>query len=240
MRSDDRGPGELRSLSFDIAPIQYAEGSTLVAMGQTQVLCAVSVEERVPRWLRGQNQGWLTAEYALLPRSTHTRTARSHIKGGRAQEIRRLIGRSLRRAVRLDLLGERMLIVDCDVIQADGGTRTASINGGYVAVALAVRGLIKDGLVPSATLLPPVGAMSVGMVDGEPRMDLAYEEDARAEMDMNVVMDAEGRFIEIQGTAEGTPVSRESVNHLLDMASEGIRAVIQTQREALACSGIEV
>jgi ribonuclease PH len=176
----------------------------------------------------------------MLPRSTHTRTARSHIEGGRAQEIRRLIGRSLRRAVRLDLLGERMLIVDCDVIQADGGTRTASINGGYVAVVLAIHGLIQEGLVPEAALLPPVGALSVGIVDGEPHMDLAYEEDARAEVDMNVVMDAQGRFIEIQGTAEGTPVSRETVDHLLDMASEGIRSVIRTQREALACSGIEV
>jgi ribonuclease PH len=133
-----------------------------------------------------------------------------------------------------------MLIVDCDVIQADGGTRTASINGGYVAVALAVHGLIKKGLVPGETMLPPVGAMSVGIVDGEPRMDLAYEEDANAEMDMNVVMDAEGRFVEIQGTAEGSPVPRERVDHLLDLASKGIRAVIQTQREALACSGIEV
>ena len=240
MRSSGRGLRDLRPLSFEIAPIRYAEGSAMVMMGETRVLCAVSVEEYVPRWLRGSDQGWLTAEYALLPRSTHTRTSRSHIQGGRAQEIRRLIGRSLRRAVRLDLLGERMLTVDCDVIQADGGTRTASINGGYVAVALAVRQLIKDGLVPEATLRPPVGAVSVGIVEDDLVMDLSYEEDASAEMDMNVVMDAGGRFIEIQGTAEGQPVPRDNVDRLLDLASEGIRSVIQAQREALACSGIKV
>jgi ribonuclease PH len=240
MRSDGRAPDELRPLTIELSPMRYAEGSAMVTMGGTQVLCAVSVEDRVPRWLRGQNRGWLTAEYALLPRATHSRTPRSHIQGGRAQEIRRLIGRSLRRAVRLDVLGERMLIVDCDVIQADGGTRTASINGGYVAVAQALDRLIKVGEMPRHALLPPVGAISVGIVDDASLMDLAYEEDTRAEMDLNVVMDGSGRFIEVQGTAEGTPVAREELDHLLGLATRGVASVIDMQREALACAGIEV
>lgn len=240
MRFDGRAPEELRPTTIELSPIEYPEGSALIHMGNTQVLCAVSIQDRVPHWLRGRGEGWLTAEYALLPRATHTRTPRSHIKGGRAQEIRRLIGRSLRRAVRLDLIGEILLTVDCDVIQADGGTRTAAINGGYVAIALAMEQLIAAGTVPAASLLPPIGAISVGVVDGEPLVDLAYTEDARAEMDLNVVMDAQGDFVEVQGTAEGAPISRERLDQLLDMASVGIRTLIGIQREVLACTGIEV
>ncbi|MGC9467163.1 MAG: ribonuclease PH [Anaerolineae bacterium] len=240
MRIDGRAPTELRPITFELSTIQYAEGSTLISMGQTQVLCAVTVESGVPRWLQGQGQGWLTAEYALLPRSTRTRTPRTHIEGGRAKEIRRLIGRSLRRAVRLDLLGEITIIVDCDVIQADGGTRTASINGGYVAVASAMRTLIDAGTVPAAVLLPPVGAISLGMVKGMPLVDLAYEEDMRADTDLNVVMNAQSEFIEVQGTAEGEPLPRQQLDHLLDLATSAIETVIAAQRKALACAGIEI
>ncbi|MGC9520453.1 MAG: ribonuclease PH [Anaerolineae bacterium] len=240
MRFDGRSPRELRPTTIELSPIEYAEGSALIHMGKTQVLCAVSVEERVPQWLQGRGKGWLTAEYALLPRATHTRTPRSHIQGGRAQEIRRLIGRSLRRAVRLDMIGEIMLIVDCDVIQADGGTRTAAINGGYVAIALALERLIRAGTVPPASLLPPIGAVSVGVVSGEPLVDLAYAEDANAEMDLNVVADAQGNFVEVQGTAEGSPIPRETLDTLLDIASAGIQTLIGIQREVLACTGIAV
>ena len=239
MREDGRALDEVRAISIELAPLRYAEGSALVTMGQTRVLCAVSVEEKVPQWMAGRGTGWLTAEYALLPRSTHTRTPRSHISQGRAQEIRRLIGRSLRRAVRLDLLGERTLIVDCDVLQADGGTRTASINGGYVAVALALHRLASQGLVPSEALCPPIAAISVGVVEGEPRVDLAYVEDAHADMDLNVVMDAKGNFIEVQGTAEGTPVSPSQLSELLELARAAIPTVIAAQRKALRCAGIE-
>lgn len=240
MRLDGRVDEEIRPLAFELSPIRYAEGSTKVVMGNTQVLCTVSVEDRVPPWLQGQGKGWLTAEYALLPRSTHTRTARSHIQGGRAQEIRRLIGRSLRQAVRLDLLDGTTLIVDCDVLQADGGTRTAAINGGYVAVALAIHALVERGLVPTDALQPPVAALSVGRVDGAALVDLAYDEDVHAEMDLNIVMNAAGQFIEVQGTAEGAPVDRDALEHLLDLATAGIETVVTAQREALTCAGFEV
>jgi ribonuclease PH len=240
MRLDGRAHEEIRPLAFELSPIRYAEGSAKVVMGNTQVLCTVSVEDRVPRWLQGQGKGWLTAEYALLPRSTHTRTARSHIQGGRAQEIRRLIGRSLRQAVRLDLLDGYMLIVDCDVLQADGGTRTAAINGGYVAVGLAIHDLTTQHLVPAAALQPPVAALSVGRVNGVPLVDLAYDEDVHAEMDLNVVMNAAGQFIEVQGTAEGAPVDRDALEHLLDLAAAGIESIVTAQQEALKCAGLEV
>jgi len=239
MRLDGRAPHTLRPLTIELSPLHYAEGSALVRLGETQVLCAVTVEERVPPWLQGRGQAWVTAEYALLPRSTHTRTPRAHIQGGRAQEVRRLIGRSLRRAVRLDLLGELTLTVDCDVIQADGGTRTAAINGGYVALALAVQSLVEAAQVPHEALSAPVAAISVGRVDGELLLDLAYAEDSRAEMDLNVVMDAYGRFVEVQGTAEGEPVARDELDALLDLAAQGVRSVIDIQREVLGCVGIE-
>jgi ribonuclease PH len=240
MRSDGRAPDQLRPLTIELSPIQYAEGSALIRMGNTQVLCAVSVEPQVPLWMRGTARGWLTAEYALLPRATLSRTPRSHIQGGRAQEIRRLIGRSLRRAVRLDLLGEITLTIDCDVIQADGGTRTAAVNGSYVAVALAVQTLIAAGTVPPEALMPPVGAVSVGAAGEELLLDLAYAEDAHVDMDLNVVMDTRGDFIEVQGTAEGQPIPRERLERLLDLASRGVAEIIAVQREVLACAGIRV
>ncbi len=240
MRSDGRAPDQLRPLTIELSPIQYAEGSALIRMGDTQVLCAVSVESEVPAWIRGTGRGWLTAEYALLPRATLSRTPRSHIQGGRAQEIRRLIGRSLRRVVQLDLLGELTLTIDCDVIQADGGTRTAAVNGGYVAVALAVQKLITAGTVPPEALMPPIGAVSVGIAGDEFLLDLAYAEDARVDMDLNVVMDANGDFIEVQGTAEGRPITRERFERLLDLAAQGTSAVITVEREVLGCAGIRV
>jgi ribonuclease PH len=240
MRPDGRADDEMRVMSIERSPNRFAEGSALIHVGETQVLCTVSIEENVPPWLQGKGRGWLTAEYALLPRATNTRTPRKHIEGGRAQEIRRLIGRSLRRAVNLDLIGERTLIVDCDVLQADGGTRTTSISGGYIAVALAMQTLIAEKEVPPQALLPPIAAMSVGMVRGTPCLDLAYEEDARADMDLNVVMDAAGRFVEVQGTAENTPITRDELDILLHLASRGIDKVINLQREVLACVGLVV
>ena len=240
MRPDGRAYDEMRTISIERSPNRYAEGSALIRMGETHILCTVSVQEKVPAWLRGKGRGWLTAEYALLPRSTHTRTPRKHTQGGRAQEIRRLIGRSLRRAVDLDLIGYRTLIVDCDVLQADGGTRTTSIIGGYIAVALAMQTLISSKGIPQNALLPPIAAISVGMVSGKPCMDLAYEEDAHADMDLNVVMDASGRFVEVQGTAESTPIMRDELDALLDLASHGIDNIINMQREVLSCIGIVV
>ncbi|MDF1514322.1 MAG: ribonuclease PH [Anaerolineae bacterium] len=240
MRPDGRAFNELRTVSVEPSPNRYAEGSALIRVGETHVLCTVSVQDGVESWLKGQGRGWLTAEYALLPRSTHTRTSRRHTQGGRAQEIRRLIGRSLRRAVDLTLIGERTLIVDCDVLQAAGGTRTTSIIGGYIAVALAVHTLISNSTIAPEALLPPIAATSVGMVNGQPCLDLAYEEDAGADMDLNVVMDAAGGFVEVQGTAEKTPVGRKELNSLLDLATFGIEHIISMQREVLTCAGINV
>jgi ribonuclease PH len=233
-RPDGRRPDELRPVKFILDYVEYPDGSVLIEMGRTRVLCNVSVEENVPAWLVGDGTGWLTAEYAMLPRSTHTRTPReTHGLRGRTQEIRRLIGRSLRTAVDLDLLGERTLVVDCDVLQADGGTRTASITGGYVAVALALRRQARRGLVPPEALRPPVAAISVGVVDGEARLDLCYAEDRDAEVDLNVVITDDGRLVEVQGTAEGAPFSRETLDRMLDLAAHGITYLIQHQREAL-------
>jgi ribonuclease PH len=214
--------------------VDYPEGSALVEMGGTRVLCNVSVEESVPGWLQGQGGGWLTAEYALLPRSTHARTPRE-TRGYRArtQEIRRLIGRSLRPAVDLARLGERTLILDCDVLQADGGTRTAAVTGGYVAVALALRRLAQRGDVDPAVLRPPIAGVSAGLVDGEARLDLCYAEDRGARVDINVVMTADGRLVEVQATAEGAPFDREAFDTLLSLAGKGISSLVQLQREAL-------
>ncbi len=234
MRIDGRAPDEIRPVSIELSPIKYPEGSALIRMGETWVLCTATVEPGVPRWRRGSGKGWLTAEYALLPRSTQERTRRSHIEGGRAQEIRRLIGRSLRRAVDLSKLGARMIIVDCDVLQADGGTRTASITGGYVAVVLAIRQLAERDKVSNDVLAPPVAAISLGVVDGKPLLDLNYAEDVRAQVDLNVVMDSQARFIEVQGTAEGDPIPRETLDALLSLSVPGVRTLIRAQREALA------
>jgi len=234
IRPDGRRPDDLRPVNFILNYVEYPEGSVLIEMGRTRVLCNVSVEEEVPAWMTRGGAGWLTAEYALLPRSTHTRTSReTHGLRGRTQEIRRLIGRSLRAAVDLDLLGRLTLFVDCDVLQADGGTRTAAITGGYVAVALALRRLAEQGVVPPETLKPPVAAVSVGIVGGEVQLDLCYAEDRDAGVDLNVVMTDDGRLVEVQGTAEGVPFSRETLDRMLDLAANGIARLIRHQREAL-------
>ena len=234
-RADGRCPGDLRPVRFTLHFVTYPEGSVLIEMGGTRVLCNISVEEQVPRWMRGRGAGWLTAEYAMLPRSTHTRTPRE-TQGlrGRSQEIRRLIGRVLRAAVDLSRLGERTLIVDCDVLQADGGTRTAAITGSYVALALAVRRLAAEGLVPPDVLSPPVAAVSVGLVNGSVLLDLASAEDRAADVDLNVALAADGRLIDVQGTAEGDPFSRETLDRMLDLAQRGIAQLHAAQREALA------
>ena len=233
-RPDGRRPDELRPVNFVLDYVKYAEGSVLIEMGGTRVLCNVSVEEQTPAWMTRRGAGWLTAEYGLLPRSTHTRTPReTRGLGGRTQEIRRLIGRSLRAGVNLDLLGERTLFVDCDVLQADGGTRTAAVTGGYVALALALRRLAIRGVVPPEALRPPVAAVSVGVVDGEVRLDLCYTEDRDAEVDLNVAMTAGGHLVEVQGTAEGAPFSRKTLDRMLDLAAQSIAYLIRQQREAL-------
>ena len=237
MRSDGRQPDELRPVSLQPGFIKYPEGSVLVTLGDTRVLCNVTVEDRLPGWLfrSRQRHGWVTAEYALLPRATQLRTERE-TRGlrGRTQEIRRLIARSLRAAVDLDVLGERQCIVDCDVLQADGGTRTAAITGGYVALALAIRRLVDSGVIPPETLHRSVAAVSVGIVDGEALLDLNYEEDSRAEVDLNVVMSGDGRFVELQGTAEGEPFDRSEMDSMLDLAQPAIQQLVEIQRQVLA------
>lgn len=234
MRPDGRAPDELRSIQFTPDYVVYPEGSVLIAVGETRVLCNVTVTERLPYWRQKDNAGWLTAEYALLPRATHERTSRE-TRGlrGRTQEIRRLIGRSLRACVDLELLGTRQLIVDCDVIQADGGTRTAAITGGYVAVAMALQRLAQQGVIPAEVLTHQVAAVSVGMVDGEPCLDLCYAEDARADVDLNIVMDDRGGFVELQGTAEGRAFDRSHLDQMLDLATTGIGELMRGQRTAL-------
>ncbi|MEJ2556064.1 MAG: ribonuclease PH [Anaerolineae bacterium] len=238
-RIDGRADDELRPVRFVTDFVTYPEGSVLIETGGTCVLCNVSIEEKVPPWREPSGGGWLTAEYAMLPRATHTRTPRSVGAGGaRSHEIRRLIGRALRAAVDLDRLGMHTLTVDCDVLQADGGTRTAAITGGYVAVALALWRMIETGNLPSDVLATPVGAVSVGLVAGRPLLDLCYAEDATADADMNVVMTGDGRFVEVQGTAEGSPFDRAALDQLLDLAARGIEQLIHFQNEALAKIGV--
>ncbi len=234
MRPDGRRNDEIRPIEIITGFQKHAEGSALIKQGDTWVLCAVSVENTVPHFLTGKGQGWLTAEYAMLPRATHTRSKRD--PGGRGKEIQRLIGRSLRAAVNLTALGERTLSIDCDVLQADGGTRTASITGAWVALALALQRLVKDGKLPSvdAVLLPPVAAISVGMIEGEIRVDLPYAEDSKADVDLNVVMTADGKLIEVQGTAEGEPFARSDLDAMLDAATAGIKLLNIAQRKATA------
>jgi ribonuclease PH len=240
MRIDGRAADALRPVILTPGYVRHPEGSVLIDMGETRVLCNATVDERVPPWMAGRGQGWVTAEYALLPRSTHTRTTRE-TRGlrGRTQEIRRLIGRSLRMAVNLDLLGERQVIVDCDVLQADGGTRTASVTGGYVALALALDKLIQEGKIPAEALRTPVAAVSVGVVDGEALLDLCYEEDRHADVDFNVVMTGEGEFVEVQGTAEGACFSRDAVDRLLDLATCGIERLLDIQQTVLRTEEME-
>jgi ribonuclease PH len=239
MRIDGRRTNELRPLKLELGYTRYAEGSVLITQGQTVVLCNATVEERLPPWMARQaggeeaERGWVTAEYSMLPRSTHTRTPRETTPQPRTQEIRRLIARSLRASVDLRLLGKRQILVDCDVLQADGGTRTAAITGGYVALALALHKLIAAGIAPAPAMLSPVAAVSAGILGSEPLLDLCYEEDARAEVDFNIVMNAEGRFIELQGTAEANPFDRGMLNRLLDLAAQGIGGLLSAQRAAL-------
>jgi ribonuclease PH len=237
MRPDGRANDELRPLEILTGFQPHAEGSALIKLGTTWVLCAASVEETVPPFLRDQEVGWVTAEYAMLPRSTHTRTRRD--PGGRGKEIQRLIGRALRAAVDTRALGPRTLTVDCDVLCADGGTRVAAITGAWVAVALAVKKLVAGGLLAAdARVLPePMAAVSVGVVDGELRLDLPYVEDARAEVDMNVVMTAGGKLVEVQGTAEGAPFSRAQLDGMLDLAAVGIEALCAAQVRAVEGAG---
>jgi ribonuclease PH len=215
--------------------LRHAEGSALIDTGYTRVLCAVSVEENVPPFLKGRGRGWVTAEYAMLPRSTHTRTPReTQGRSGRTLESQRLIGRSLRAVTLMEALGERTLTVDCDVLQADGGTRTASITGAYVALYQALAGLVAKGLIPSVPLTVPVAAVSVGVVRGEDMLDLCYEEDSHAEVDFNVVKTGEGSFVEVQGTAEGKPFTREGLDSMLALADKGIQELFERQRQAIA------
>ena len=236
MRADGRRADELRPVRLTPDYIEYPEGSVLVEFGKTRVLCNATIEERLPHWLHKSRKrhGWVTAEYALLPRSTQLRTLReTRGLGGRTQEIKRLIARSLRAAVDLKSLGERQVIVDCDVLQADGGTRTAAITGAYVALALALRRLIDDRIIPSETLRRPVAAISVGIVDGTPLLDLCYREDNRAQVDLNVVMTGEGHFVEVQGTAEGDPFERSAMDAMLDLAIKGVEELLHIQSEVL-------
>jgi ribonuclease PH len=235
-RPDGRAPDELRPVSWELGYQEWAAGSMLLSMGKTRVLIAASVADEAPRWLRGTGGGWVTGEYSMLPAATSERSQREVNRGrpgGRTQEIQRLIGRSLRSVTDLTRLGERTITVDCDVLQADAGTRTASITGGYVALALALRGLADRGLVPDDLLQDSVAAVSVGIVEGESRLDLSYEEDAGAEVDFNVVMTGSGRLVEVQGTAEGEPFTRTDLESMLDLAAEGIAELTKLQHDAL-------
>jgi ribonuclease PH len=233
MRSDNRAPNQLRETKLTPNYIHYAEGSVFIEAGRTKVICTASVEDRVPPFLRNTGKGWVTAEYGMLPRATSTRTQREASAGkvgGRTQEIQRLIGRALRSVTNLPALGERTIWLDCDVIQADGGTRTASITGAFVALVLACEKLKERDVLKSIPVSDYVAATSVGIVDGEPLLDLAYDDDSRAEVDMNIVKTGDGRFIEVQGTAEGQPFNRNALNTLLDLADAGIRQLIEKQK----------
>jgi ribonuclease PH len=235
-RLDGRAYNELRPIKIVPGYQSFAEGSALIKLGKTHVLCSVSVEERVPSFLKGSGTGWITAEYAMLPRSTVTRTQRDSAVGhvtGRNQEIQRLIGRSLRAAADMTALGERTLTVDCDVIQADGGTRTAAITGSYVALYQAMETLQNMGVISSMPLKCAVAATSVGIINSDMLLDLCYDEDSRAGVDFNVVMTSKGEFVEVQGTAEGKPFSKETINDLLALAEKGIRQLFQAQQEVL-------
>ncbi len=233
-RADGRAYDALRPVRIEAGALAYAEGSALITFGNTRVLCAATIEERVPPWLRGQGRGWVTAEYAMLPRATQERTQREAARGkigGRTHEIQRIIGRSLRAVTDLKMLGERSIVVDCDVLQADGGTRTAAITGAYVALALALRRDFAAG--PKWPLREQLAATSVGFVDGIAHLDLAYSEDSRAEVDMNVALTSSGRFVELQGTAEARPFDRAQLDAMLLLAEAGIASLFALQRETL-------
>jgi len=233
MRSDHRPANELRDTTLISKYLMHAEGSVLISAGNTKVICTASIEDRVPPFMRNTGKGWVTAEYGMLPRATSTRMQREASTGkvgGRTQEIQRLIGRSLRSVTNLPALGERTIWIDCDVIQADGGTRTASITGAFVALALALEKLRERDVIRAIPLSDYVAATSVGIVDGEPLLDLAYDDDSRADVDMNIVKTGDGRFIEVQGTAEAIPFGRDALMTLLDLADHGIRQLVEKQR----------
>ncbi|MBI5143745.1 MAG: ribonuclease PH [Candidatus Omnitrophica bacterium] len=240
-RLNGRRPDELRDVRITKDYIEFAEGSCLIELGGTRVICTASVEESVPPFLKGKGTGWITAEYGMIPRSCKTRVQREVTKGrpgGRTHEIQRLIGRSMRAVVDMAKLGERTIWMDCDCIQADGGTRCASITGSFVAMALALEGLKKSGILEGMPVFDYVAAVSVGIVDGKPILDLDYDEDSKAEVDMNIVMTGDGRFIEVQGTAEKEPFRKEDLNLLLILAKEGIEGLVKIQKKAL--TGIKV
>ena len=237
MRPSQRQPDQLRSVKITRNFTRHAEGSVLIEMGDTRVLCTASVEENLPPFLRGKGQGWVTAEYGMLPRSTHTRSAREAAKGkqtGRTQEIQRLIGRSLRAVTDLKALGERQITLDCDVLQADGGTRCASITGAWIALYEACDKLVQAGKLPANPVKDHVAAISVGIFEGSPVLDLDYPEDSNCDTDMNVIMTGQGGIVEVQGTAEGEPFTREQMNVLMDLATMGIRQLVAAQESALA------
>ena len=236
MRLKNRANNETRSIEILRNYTKHAEGSVLIKCGDTHVICNASIEEKVPSFLKGKNQGWVTAEYGMLPRSTSSRMARESSRGkqsGRTQEIQRLIGRSLRAVIDLNSLGERTIHIDCDVIQADGGTRTASITGAYVALCDAINPLLEKGILKDSPIKDSVAAISLGIKDGEVLIDLDYVEDSNCDTDMNVVMTGEGKFVEIQGTAEGEPFSKEEMDNIILLAEQGITRIIQLQRNAL-------
>jgi ribonuclease PH len=238
IRHDHRRPAELRKIRLTRDVIRHAEGSVMIEVGETKVICTASVEEKVPPFLRGQAQGWVTAEYAMLPRSTATRTPRETGRtGGRSHEIQRLIGRSLRSVVELPKLGERTIWIDCDVIQADGGTRTASITGGFIALADAIERLVQANLLPQSPIRDQVAATSVGVVNGHVVLDLDYLEDSSADVDMNIVMTGAGDFVEVQGTAEHVPFGAERLQEMLTLARQGIQQLTELQRRILVSRG---
>jgi ribonuclease PH len=236
MRIDNRRPDQMRPVRMTTKYLMTAEGSALIEVGNTRVLCAASIEETVPSFLRGSGRGWVTAEYAMLPRATASRTPREVTRGhpsGRTQEIQRLIGRSLRSVVDMTALGDRTIIVDCDVLQADGGTRTAAITGAYVALVLALQQLVQFGALKSVPVRDHVAATSVGIVDGVPMIDLCYDEDSKADVDMNVVMTGAGRFVELQATAEKTPFDDSQMGRLVELARHGVLGLVAIQKQAL-------
>ena len=237
MRPSKRSTDEMRSVKFTRHYTKHAEGSVLVEFGDTKVICTASVDDRTPPWLRGKKQGWVTAEYGMLPRSTNSRMGREAARGkqsGRTQEIQRLIGRSLRAIVDMKALGERQIVVDCDVIQADGGTRTASISGGYIALVDAVQSLLEQGVIEKSPLTGQLASVSVGIFEGNAVLDLDYDEDSNAETDMNVVMNNAGHYIEVQGTAEGHAYTRDEMNTMLALAEKGIGEIIVEQDKVLS------